>query len=84
MLINLVTSPFPSKVFINKKKPEFSKLAAELVKLESHLLLWIAKYKAWIPEHNEHALVYMADENEHGLGFPSGIDERVDDVVNKF
>ena len=66
------------------KKPEFSKLAAELVKLESHLLLWIAKYKAWIPEHNEHALVYMADENEHGLGFPSGIDERVDDVVNKF
>jgi hypothetical protein len=45
-------------------------LADNLVALEMHLLLWHAKYEAWIPNQPEHALVYMADEEEHGLGFP--------------
>lgn len=62
----------------------FSKLASILVVLESHLLLWIAKYEAWIPDHPEHALVYMADENEHGLGFPNEVDDLVDEAVDKF
>jgi len=53
------------------------KLAGELAKLELHLILWLAKYEAWIPEFKAHALVYLADEKKHGVGFPSGIDELI-------
>lgn len=45
-------------------------LAATLRELEMHLLLWHAKYEYWIPNQPNHALVYMADEKAHGLGFP--------------
>ncbi len=45
-------------------------LASELIALEIHLLLWQAKFESWVPRHLEHALVYMADEKAHGLGFP--------------
>jgi hypothetical protein len=64
------------------KAQKFSKdisgeLAQKLAALEAHLILWHAKYETWIPDHPEHALVYMADEERHGVGFPSGIDEVV-------
>jgi hypothetical protein len=55
----------------------YGRLAQLLGQLETHLILWHAKYAAWIPNNPEHALVYMADESKHGLGFPSGIDEEV-------
>lgn len=45
-------------------------LALFLAQLEAHLVLWIAKYEAWIPDHPEHALVFLADEEKHGVGFP--------------
>ena len=45
-------------------------LALFLAQLEAHLILWVAKYEAWIPEHPEHALVFLADEERHGVGFP--------------
>ena len=45
-------------------------LALFLAQLEAHLVLWVAKYEAWIPEHPEHALVFLADEERHGVGFP--------------
>lgn len=54
-------------------------LAGKLAALEAHLVLWHAKYETWIPDTPEHSLVYLADEEEHGIAFPSGIDE----VVNK-
>jgi hypothetical protein len=47
-------------------------LARYLTDLEAHLLLWRAKYEAWIPDHPERALVYLADEKRHGIGFPDG------------
>lgn len=50
-----------------------------LQQLEIHLFLWRAKYDLWIPSRPEHALVYLADEAEHGLGFPSGIEALVAD-----
>lgn len=57
---------------------EFStKLAA----LESHLILWHAKYESWIPNTPEHALVFLADEENHGAGFPKGLDELVAQVL---
>lgn len=49
-------------------------LAAKLNLLASHLMLWHAKFEAWIPDNPKHALVYMADEADHGLGFPQGVD----------
>lgn len=49
-------------------------LAQKLAGLEAHLILWHAKYETWIPGAPEHALVYLADEERHGVGFPSGID----------
>jgi hypothetical protein len=52
-------------------------LAVYLARLEAHLILWIAKYEAWIPEHPEHALVYLADEDQHGIAFPKGGAQRL-------
>jgi len=46
------------------------RLADFLADLEAHLLLWRAKYNAWIPDHPERALVYLADESKHGTPFP--------------
>jgi hypothetical protein len=46
------------------------KLAVFLAQLEAHLVLWVAKYEAWISDQPEHALVFLADEEKHGVGFP--------------
>jgi hypothetical protein len=62
----------------NKKRQE---LASKLNLLACHLLLWNAKYEAFIPNNPKHALVYMADEQDHGLGFPEGLDELVEEVL---
>jgi hypothetical protein len=56
-------------------------LANQLNLLDSHLLLWLAKYQAWIPADRRHALVYLADEERHGIGFPRGIEHLVDDRI---
>jgi hypothetical protein len=52
-------------------------MTCQLAKLEAHLWLWLAKYPVWIPDSPEHALVYLADEAKHGVGFPTGIDEEI-------
>jgi hypothetical protein len=59
------------------------RLASQLFDLEAHLLLWSAKYEAWIPGHPEHALVYLADEERHGVGFPKGIDSVIEEAIGK-
>lgn len=56
-------------------------LAGLLNQLDTHLRLWHAKYQGWIPDHPRHALVYLADEEQHGVGFPHGLDELVDHVL---
>lgn len=56
---------------------ELRVLAAKLAELQTHLILWNAKYEIWIIDHPERALVYMVDEQAYGTGFPSGIDEAV-------
>jgi hypothetical protein len=58
-------------------KGSFRALPPLLSQLEAHLRLWKAKYETWIPDHPEHALVYLADEQDHGVGFPTGIDSVV-------
>jgi len=64
-------------------KGNLSELAKLLADLEAHLMLWHAKYKVWIPNTPEHALVYLADEKGHGIGFPSGLDEEVAKIIEK-
>jgi hypothetical protein len=56
-------------------------LAKNLGDLEAHLLLWESKYKVWMPNNPEHALVYLYDEKEHGLGFPKGIEQVVENAL---
>jgi len=63
---------------------ERGELAAKLNALAGHLLLWRAKYETWIPNHPAHALVYLADEKEHGLGFPTGLEKVIDRVIESF
>lgn len=58
-------------------------VAGKLSGLEAHLYLWVAKYEVWIPENKKHALVYLADEKKHGVGFPTGIEKVVGDLLNK-
>ncbi len=57
------------------------RLAELLNALDAHLLLWRAKYQRWIPDQPDHALVYLDDEERHGLGFPRGLDVAVDAVL---
>ena len=57
---------------------DLAKLALALRTLDAHLVLWHAKYDFWIADRPERALVYMADENAHGAGFPAGIDPLVE------
>jgi hypothetical protein len=56
-------------------------LAVRLNRLDTHLRLWHAKYEAWIPNHPQHALVYLADEEKHGIGFPPGLDDAVEKLL---
>jgi hypothetical protein len=45
-------------------------LALFLAQLEAHLVIWVAKYEAWIPDQPDHALVFLADGDHHGVAFP--------------
>ena len=45
--------------------------------------MWLAKYEAWIPGHPEHALVYVNDEQKHGVGFPRELDAALADRLKE-
>jgi hypothetical protein len=63
-------------------------LAEHLRTLDVHLIMWRAKYNDWIPDFPNHALVYLHDEKEHGIGFPRGIEATVEttlrELTNKY
>lgn len=59
-----------------------AKLAESLSALEAHLLLWHAKYAVWLPDRPAHALVYLQDEEEHGIGFPKRVEADVRAVID--
>lgn len=58
-----------------------SKLAKKLEDLEAHLPVWHAKAKVWLSINEAHALVYLADESEFGVGFPEGLDAAVEEAL---
>jgi hypothetical protein len=68
---------------VNQKTAARKELAEQLRTLELHLNLWHAKYEMWIPNEPKHALVYLADEEQHGVGFPSGIEQTVRAVIDE-
>ncbi|HWB28232.1 MAG TPA: hypothetical protein VG738_22320 [Chitinophagaceae bacterium] len=61
---------------------DLSKLSQSLMALEAHLYLWHAKYAIWMPDKPAHALVYLADEQKHGVEFPKGIDLIIEKVLS--
>jgi hypothetical protein len=62
------------------KWSRFAELAEYLAQLEAHLLLWLAKYDAWMGD-ARHNVIYLDDEEKHGLKFPRGIDHVVDQLL---
>lgn len=58
-------------------------LAKNLGELEVHLILWFAKYNMWMGD-PKHALVYLADEKDHGVGFPQKLEQDVDKALELF
>jgi hypothetical protein len=59
---------------------KLARLASGLSDLEDHLLLWRAKYNVWMDDETR-SLVYMVDEKEHGLGFPVGIEQLLEEAL---
>jgi hypothetical protein len=58
-----------------------AEFAEKLNQLDAHLLLWLAKYESWIRNRPDHALVYLADEGKHGLGFPTGMEDTLAKIL---
>lgn len=57
-------------------------LSVSLDRLHAHLTLWQAKYASWFVGNPKHALVYLADEEKHGLGFPREIQGIVEAMLD--
>jgi len=66
---------------ISPRDHRFGRLSAYLQELEAHLLLWRAKYEDWIPDNPDRCLVYLADEDRHGVGFPRGGTKLIADLL---
>ncbi len=79
-LLEWLTGDVEFRVHLQDGSPR-GMLAKYLADLEAHLLLWHAKFRAWIPDHPERALVYLADEERHGVGFPAGGVEIIEAVL---
>ena len=54
--------------------------AKQLNQLELHLNLWRDKYNVWM-KNEKHCVVYLDDEERHGVGFPTGIEDMVDEAL---
>lgn len=70
------------RILTGKTGPDLV-LATKLADLEAHLMLWNAKFHAWFVDQPEHALIYLADEDDHGLGFPTGVEEALRTVLER-
>jgi hypothetical protein len=64
------------------RQQQAKELSVRLQTLFAHLVLWRAKYEFWIPSRPERAIVYMADEDAHGISFPTGIEDLISRVAD--
>jgi hypothetical protein len=83
--VNLAMSQWlqrsPAFLHDTQPDPQRAQLAAQLRMLQLHLNQWHDKYDAWIPGDPKRSLVYLADEEAHGVGFPPGLEEVLREVV---
>lgn len=83
--VNLAMSQWlqraPAFLHDNQPDPQRAALAAQLRMLQLHLNQWHDKYDAWIPGDPKRSLVYLADEEAHGVGFPPGLEDLVREVI---
>jgi hypothetical protein len=62
------------------KKTCGKELADILSQLELHLNLWQDKFAIWMAN-EKHCVVYLDDEEHHGVGFPKGIDSMIERAI---
>jgi hypothetical protein len=67
---------------LSKEDELYNNLTVQLNMAARHLVLWHAKYRNWIKA-PEHSLVYLNDEEHHGLAFPTGIEDLVREVIKR-
>jgi hypothetical protein len=78
-----ITSDKEFKINSVKKlrESEFGeKFSDSLSQLELHLNLWRDKYTVWM-NNEKHCVVYLDDEERHGVSFPKGIEDLVDEAL---
>lgn len=63
------------------KSKELMELSEQLRRLELHLNEWLAKYESVFTKDHRLALSYLAAEEGHGTGFPTGIERKVEAVL---
>lgn len=68
--------------FKGAQEEKLRPLSAPLAQLEVHLLLWLAKYEVWMQDERR-ALVYVSDEDKHGVEFPYGIETLVQTAIDQ-
>lgn len=66
-----------------KSSPEVDQLDTQLDQLRKHLNGWFDKYEAVFKTSERRSLVYMADEKQHGLGFPGGLGQALNALLVK-
>lgn len=57
-----------------------AQFAKQLNQLELHLNLWRDKYNVWM-NNEKHCVVYLDDEERHGVGFPTDIEDMVNEAL---
>jgi hypothetical protein len=80
-----ITSDKEFKINSVKKlrESEFGETFSDsLSQLELHLNLWRDKYTVWM-NNEKHCVVYLDDEERHGVSFPKGIEDLVDEALKK-
>ena len=67
-----------------KNSTQHKQLAEMLNALGLHLNQWHDKYEAMIPNDKRRSLVYLADEDKHGIRFPQGIEKVVSEIISNW
>lgn len=57
------------------------KFNTQLAQLKKHLNLWFDKYEAVFKLNERRSLIYLADEKEHGIGFPRDLKTTLDSIL---
>ena len=65
----------------NSKTIEMKTFLNRLPQLRNHLNDWFDIYEGLFLKDEKHSLIYTADEKEHGIGFPTGIEDTLREAI---